>query len=69
MENKLTKKGYVQLIATALNEEYGDTLTEGNTDINMAEQVVKRLNDYLFFSKESKESRKTYSEWKKARIE
>jgi hypothetical protein len=68
MVNKLTKKEYVQLIATGLNEEYGDTLVEDNTDIKMAEQVVKKLTDYLYFRKESKESRKAYSQWKKDRI-
>ncbi len=65
--NKLTKKQYVQLVATSLNETYGNTLVEDDTDIQMAEMVVEQLNNHLYFRKETKESTKKYYEWKKAR--
>ena len=47
--NKLGKREYIQLIAEALVEEYGDTLIEYNTDLKMAKKVLKRLQEYLYF--------------------
>ena len=40
--NKLGKREYVKLIADTLVEEYGDTLIEDGTDIEMAKAVVKK---------------------------
>ena len=43
--NKLTKKQYIKLIAEAMTGEYGSTLMEYNTDINIATAVLKEMKE------------------------
>lgn len=48
--DKLTPKGYQEIIAKTLREVYGDTLIEGDLDLIMAENAVKILQPYLYFN-------------------
>ena len=66
--NKLTKKQYIRLIADAMNEAYGNTLVEYDTDINMAKAVLKKFNKYLYFRVESASSKREFEQWKKERL-
>jgi len=51
MSKKLGSKEYIMLIADALTNEYGQTLREYDTDIHLADAVLKALEDYLPFNK------------------
>lgn len=50
--NKLGKNEYILLIAETLVDTYGKTLCEGDTDINLAKAVVKKLTPYLYFGQD-----------------
>lgn len=65
---KLTRKQYIQLIANAMNETYGNTLAEYNTDIDMAKAVLKKLKKYLYFRHENVDSKREFELWKKGRL-
>jgi hypothetical protein len=66
--NKNSREGYIKEIAEAMNEVYGDTLTEYDTDIMMAEAVVDKLSDYLFFGPSGYGlSKKDFNKWKRER--
>ena len=67
--NKLTKKQYIKLIAEAMTGEYGSTLMEYNTDINIATAVLKEMNEYLYFRAENAKSTREFNQWKKERLE
>jgi hypothetical protein len=38
---------FLKIICTALLDSYGKSLTEGDTDLRMAETVFRRLRKYL----------------------
>lgn len=48
--SSLGRKQYIILIADILVEEYGNTLSEFDTDIKMATKVVDKLSSVLDFS-------------------
>ena len=62
--NKLGKREYIQLIAETLVDTYGDTLIEGDTDLDMAKAVLKRLSTYLYFH-EHDTTPKEFKQWRK----
>ena len=64
--NKLGKRQYIQLITKALNDCYGNTLWEDETDIRMAKKVLKVLIPYLYFHPFDISSQE-FNEWKKIR--
>lgn len=64
--NKLGKREYVKLIAGPLNRVYGETLVESDTDLRMANAVLKALNDYLFFDKHDMTDEE-FKQWKRVR--
>lgn len=64
--NKLGKREYIQLIADTLVEEYGQTLKESGTDVQMAKAVVETLDQYLFFHKQDVPYQ-DYRDWEKRR--
>lgn len=66
--NKLTRKQYIKLVCETLLDTYGESLAEFDTDIEMAEAVVKKMKKYLYFSSETAKTQREYQEWKKRRV-
>lgn len=66
--NKLTPKGYQEIIAKALREVYGDTLVESDLDLLMAESVVRILQPYLNFSQNNLYKNKDFCENRKKEL-
>lgn len=64
--NKLGKREYVQIVADILVKEYGETLKEYGTDVQLAESVIKGLKKYLFFHPVDISGR-DYRKWKQDR--
>ena len=64
--NKLGKREYIQLVAEVLTNEYGGTLKEYGTDVQMAEAVINELTEFLFFHPLDIEDEE-WEEWKKNR--
>ena len=65
--NKLTKYEYIQLIVYSMTKEYGGTLSIHNTDIKMADTVLKNLKPYLHFREHTKKDYSDYHRWLKTR--
>ena len=68
MEHKLGRRQYIKLIADALVDQYGNTLKEYGTDVDMAEAVVKKLKKYLYFHHKDIPAAE-FKEWKRKRAE
>lgn len=45
--NKLGRREYIIKVAEALVKEYGDTLLDYDTDVQLAKKVVDELTPYL----------------------
>ena len=60
---KLGKREYLIIIVKAITDVYGDTLWEGDTDIQMAQKVLKRLTPYLNI-RSSDISDKEFKKWR-----
>ena len=62
--NKMGKREYIIKVAEALVKEYGDTLLDYNTDIQLATRVVDELTSYLNITSDDI-SKKDFLKWKK----
>lgn len=61
--NKLGQLDYIILITEAIQRAYGDTIWEGNTDLNIAKEVLKSLREYLYFHSMDI-SQQEFKEWR-----
>lgn len=48
--NRMGKREYIKFVAQILARTYGNTLKETGTDVLMAEEVIKEMKEYLYFS-------------------
>ncbi len=55
------------MVADALVQTYGETLTEHGWDVEMAEAVIVNLEPFLQFDPEQDLSEKAYEFWRKQR--
>ena len=68
--NKMGRRAYIRFVANALVEEYGLTLMEYGTDVNLATKVVDKLTPYLHFAPEEADlNKKEFNKWKEKREE
>jgi len=56
---KLGRREYLQMFCETLVDSYGGTLSEWDTDLTMAKDLMRKLRQYLIFS----ESDMTDKEW------
>jgi len=61
--HKLGRREYLKMLCETLVSEYGGTLTEGDTDLDMAEAVMRKMRKYLFFHSRDMSA----ADWKKWR--
>jgi hypothetical protein len=64
--NRIGEREYIQLIADALVEEYGESLKEYGTDVAMVEAVLYKLEKFLFFDPVDISPRE-FKKWKRLR--
>ena len=62
--NKLGRREYIIKVAEALVKEYGDTLLDYDTDVQLAKKVVDELTPFLYFHSQDI-SHKEFLKWKK----
>lgn len=62
--NKLSRREYIIKVAEALVKEYGDTLVDYDTDIQLATSVVDELTPYLNINPDDI-FQKDFLKWKK----
>lgn len=67
MKKIIGKKKCIELITNALNEVYGNTLWEDNTDLRMAKAVLKKLSPYLLIDNKIDMTEEEFKKWKKSR--
>jgi len=61
------RRRLTQIVADALVQTYGKTLTEHGWDVEMAEAVIADLQPFLQFDPEQDLSEKAYAFWRQQR--
>ena len=64
--NKLGKRDYVKAVAEKITETLGDDLKQDGADVKAAEEIIKMMNDYLYFHPMDMDYNE-YRKWKKER--